>query len=170
VTPRSRSGSRPLLALGRHHEAIPQLQSAVDAQPLHERLWALLALALYRGSRQADALRAVARARDVLLDELGLDPGPELRDLEQRILAHDASLLLDAAPARPVPSHTPAVVHVPRVSLVGRPHEWRSLVDALEAAQGGTRPRAHRGRARHRQEHPSPRPSSPTPEPRGGGR
>jgi DNA-binding SARP family transcriptional activator len=125
-----------LLALGRHHEAIPQLQSAVDAQPLHERLWALLALALYRGSRQADALRAVARARDVLLDELGLDPGPELRDLEQRILAHDASLLLDAAPARPVPSHDPAVVHVPRVSLVGRPHEWRSLVDALEAAQG----------------------------------
>ena len=65
-----------LLALGRHAEAVPALQSAVDEQPLRERLWALLALALYRSSRQADALRALSTARSMLLDELGLDPGP----------------------------------------------------------------------------------------------
>ncbi|MFN8022571.1 MAG: BTAD domain-containing putative transcriptional regulator [Acidimicrobiales bacterium] len=125
-----------LLALGRHHEAIPQLQAAVDAQPLHERLWALLALALYRGSRQADALRAVSRAREVLLDELGLDPGPELRDLEQRILAHDTSLVLETTPTRPEPVVVPVVVEAPKVELVGRPHEWQALVDALDAARG----------------------------------
>jgi DNA-binding SARP family transcriptional activator len=124
-----------LLALGRHQEAIPQLQSAVDAQPLHERLWALLALALYRTSRQADALRAVARAREVLLDELGLDPGPELRDLEQRILAHDTSLVLEVAPVRVEPALAQVVADGPRVELVGRPHEWQALVDALDGAR-----------------------------------
>lgn len=140
-----------LLALGRHQEAVPQLQAATDAQPLHERRWALLALALYRSSRQADALRALSRAREVLIDELGLDPGPELRELERQILAQDPSLLLEAVPGRPVaagppppaPPFAPAApdgpavdagVLVAPVTLVGRPHEWQALTAALGRA------------------------------------
>ena len=90
-----------LLALGRHAEAVPALQLAVDEHPLRERLWALLALALYRSSRQADALRALSTARASLLDELGLDPGPELRALENRILAQDPGLLATPDVAAP---------------------------------------------------------------------
>lgn len=124
-----------LLALGRHQEAIPQLQATVDEQPMHERLWGLLALALYRSGRQADALRALSSAREVLLDELGLDPGPDLRELEHRILAQDPALLLDGGPSRhaPTPS-SPALVDAPRVALVGRPVEWAALQQALDAA------------------------------------
>lgn len=127
-----------LLTLGRHAEAIPLLQTAVDEQPLREQLWALLALALYRSSRQADALRALSTARTMLLDELGLDPGPELRDLENRILAQDPALALA------LPEHTTAAAPAPerdvapRVELVERSDEWRALVEALEgAAHGG---------------------------------
>ncbi len=124
-----------LLALGRHQEAIPQLQAAVDEQPMHERLWGLLALALYRSGRQADALRALSSAREVLLDELGLDPGPDLRELEQRILAQDPGLQLDGGAHRPAPASPPPVpVDVPRIALVGRPAEWSALQGALEAA------------------------------------
>ena len=100
-----------LLALGRHAETVPRLQTAVADHPLRERLWGQLALALYRSSRQADALRAIGTAREQLLDELGLDPGPELRALEQRILAQDPTLLLPVTSAPVAPGHTG---HVPR--------------------------------------------------------
>jgi DNA-binding SARP family transcriptional activator len=126
-----------LLALGRHAEATPRLQTAVDEQPLRERLWALLALALYRSSRQADALRALSTARSMLLDELGLDPGPELRELERRILAQDTTLLLSATDT-PVPA-TVAQERAapPRTELVERSYEWQALVAALDAAGSG---------------------------------
>jgi len=126
-----------LLALGRHQEAVPALQVAVDEKPLRERRWALLAAALYRSSRQADALRALSSARAVLLDDLGLDPGPELRELEQRILAQDPALLATvpevAAPVRVVAE--PVVESGPE--LVGRTTEWTALTDALGAAARG---------------------------------
>lgn len=122
-----------LLALGRHAEAVPALQAAVDEHPMRERLWAQLALALYRCSRQADALRALSTSRTTLLDELGLDPGPELRELESRILAQHPALLAPAVAVAPAP-----VVAVdpdqPRVELVGRDAEWRVLTDTLGAA------------------------------------
>ncbi|MBI5090585.1 MAG: AAA family ATPase, partial [Actinobacteria bacterium] len=127
-----------LLALGRHLETVPALQSAVDDQPLRERLWALLALALYRSGRQADALRALSAARERLLDELGLDPGPALRELEGRILAHDPSLVATQVPA---PPRAPTVIEqqpAAAVELVGRGREWQTLVSALDAAAGGT--------------------------------
>jgi DNA-binding SARP family transcriptional activator len=127
-----------LLALGRHGEAVPSIQAAVDASPLRERRWALLALALYRSSRQAEALRALSSARSVLLEDLGLDPGPELRELERRILAQDPGLAL-AAPAPPVVSAAP-VVERPAQSgpeLVGREAEWRALATALAGAGSG---------------------------------
>lgn len=122
-----------LLALGRHAEAVPALQAAVDATPLRERLWAQLALALYRSSRQADALRAVATARATLLDELGLDPGPELRELENRILAHDPALLAVPAAVAPVMAEL-APLERPTAELVGRAAEWAALQRALERA------------------------------------
>ena len=64
--------------------------------PLRERLWRLLVLALYRAERQADALAAYRRARDMLAEELGLEPGEELRELEQAVLRQEV-------PAAPPP-------------------------------------------------------------------
>jgi DNA-binding SARP family transcriptional activator len=122
-----------LLALGRHTEAVPALQAAVDEHPMRERLWAQLALALYRCSRQADALRALSAARTTLLDELGLDPGPELRELESRILAQDPVLLAPAVTVAPQAVVT-VDIDVPRVELVGRDAEWRALTAALTSA------------------------------------
>jgi DNA-binding SARP family transcriptional activator len=90
------------LALGRHAELVSELEALVQAQPLRERPRAQLMLALYRSGRQADALAAYRAARETLVDELGIDPGPELKELEAAILRQDASLLLEEAPlARP---------------------------------------------------------------------
>jgi DNA-binding SARP family transcriptional activator len=80
------------LALGRAAELVPELEALVAQQPFHEGLRAQLMLALYRCGRQADALAAYRDARRALVDELGIEPGPELRRLEQAILAHDPSL------------------------------------------------------------------------------
>ena len=85
------------MALGRHVAAASELERMVDEAPLRERRWAQLILALYRSRRQADALRAYQRCRTVLADELGIDPGPELRALEQAVLGQDPSLEARAA-------------------------------------------------------------------------
>ncbi len=82
-----------LLDLGRAAEAVPDLESYVDAQPLREDAWRLLALALYRTGRQGEALAALRRARTVLAAELGIDPGPALRQLEQDVLAQAPQLV-----------------------------------------------------------------------------
>ena len=71
---------------------IGELEALVRAHPLREGLWALLMVALYRDGRQADALATYQRARSQLADELGLDPGLQLQQLEQQILVHDAAL------------------------------------------------------------------------------
>jgi predicted ATPase/class 3 adenylate cyclase len=71
---------------------VADLEAAVREQPLREHRWELLMLALYRSGRQADALRAFRRARQHLSDELGLDPGPALVELEALILVHDPTL------------------------------------------------------------------------------
>ncbi|HUP33171.1 MAG TPA: BTAD domain-containing putative transcriptional regulator [Gaiellaceae bacterium] len=84
------------LALGRHGELVGELQSLVAEHPLRERLRGQLMLALYRAGRQAEALETYRETRTALLDELGIDPGPALQELERAILRHDASL---AAPA-----------------------------------------------------------------------
>ena len=87
------------LALGRHASLVPELEALVAEQPYRERLRAQLMLALYRSGRQADALRAYQTARRTLGDELGLEPGPELRELEAAILRHDDRLSLDGSVA-----------------------------------------------------------------------
>jgi len=86
------------LALGRHAELVSELEALVQAQPLRERPRAQLMLALYRSGRQADALAAYRTARKTLVEELGIDPGPDLRELEAAILRQDESLLLEEAP------------------------------------------------------------------------
>ena len=80
------------LTTGRGTELVGELERLVAAEPLRERLWAQLMLALYRSGRQAEALDAYRRARQTLVSELAIEPGPELRDLERRILAHDPTL------------------------------------------------------------------------------
>ncbi|HEX5615780.1 MAG TPA: BTAD domain-containing putative transcriptional regulator, partial [Acidimicrobiia bacterium] len=117
------------LAAGHPDAAIPALEALVAAHPFRERLRALLMTALYRVGRQADALRCCADGRRVMIDELGVEPGPELRQLEDRILAQDPDLLL--APAAPTPE--------PRapsrsVGLFGRERELGALDGVLDLA------------------------------------
>jgi DNA-binding SARP family transcriptional activator len=71
------------LACGKDRELVPELEGLVGEQPLRERLWAGLLLALYRAGRQADALRAYQRARTMLVEELGIEPSAELRRLQR---------------------------------------------------------------------------------------
>jgi adenylate cyclase len=83
------------LEAGDHHLVVGELAGLAESHPTRERLWFLLMLALYRGGRQAEALRAYDRVRRLLGGELGLEPSPELADLEERILLHDPSLTSD---------------------------------------------------------------------------
>jgi predicted ATPase/DNA-binding SARP family transcriptional activator len=85
-----------LLALGRAAEAVTALEPLVHLHPLDEGLWAQLMLALYRIGRQSDALRAYQRARSNLAQDLGIEPGHELADVERRILDHDPTLVFPA--------------------------------------------------------------------------
>jgi DNA-binding SARP family transcriptional activator/pimeloyl-ACP methyl ester carboxylesterase len=89
------------LAAGGKGELVGELEALVREHPFRERLWAHLMVALYRGGRQADALAAYGRARSILREELGLEPGGELRRVERAVLEHDRSL--EASPARPAP-------------------------------------------------------------------
>src|SRR5580704_6171816 len=108
----SRAGAD--LGLRRCGELAGELEALCREHPLRERLWELLILALYRNGRQAEALRAYTEVRDHLADELGIDPGPALRELQARILAQDPSL----APASPAPTQKPLK---PRIAHVVAP-------------------------------------------------
>ncbi|MUN39043.1 BTAD domain-containing putative transcriptional regulator [Actinomadura litoris] len=115
------------LALGRHHALIGEMTSLAEEEPARERLCGLLMLALYRCGRQPEALAAYQRLRDILRDGFGLDPAPELRDLERDILnqhpglapplrtARDAAVTIEGAvaaegaeAAAPAPERAPA--------------------------------------------------------------
>src|SRR5271169_105330 len=118
----SRAGAD--LGLGRHGELAGELEALCREHPLRERLWELLILALYRSGRQAEALRAYTEIRDRLVDELGIDPGPALRELQARILAQDPSLGPASAPASPAPAPVvapPEAAGHPEDSLVPAP-------------------------------------------------
>ena len=94
-----------LLALGRHGEAVAELEALVAEHPVRERLRGQLMLALYRSGRQAEALEAFAAGRRLLVDELGIEPGDQLRALHQRILEQDPAL---AAPRPPLAARSPS--------------------------------------------------------------
>ena len=132
------------LALGRQADLVGELESLVAHHPLRERFRAQLMRALYRSGRQAEALAAYQDARHVLVGELGIEPGRELRELEQAILRQDRSLDLlppSAAPpesraelssvARPAPERRPGSV------FVGRERELAALLSALDDAVSG---------------------------------
>lgn len=132
------------LALGRHDVLVPRIEARLVDHPLRERMWRQLMTALYRSGRQAEALRAYQRARTVLVDELGLEPGPELRRIEAAIVAQDADLelvdLLAVEPAvatvAPEP-HTGSLAWASRlrnVPFVGRAEARQRLRRAYHRA------------------------------------
>jgi DNA-binding SARP family transcriptional activator len=108
------------LALGQHAQVVPELEQAVASNPLREQLRGQLMLALYRGGRQAEALDRYREGRRLLVEELGIEPGPELRALEAAILRHDPTL--DApAPKRPGEVPPPAGPAQRTVRRQGKP-------------------------------------------------
>ena len=115
------------LGLSRHDQVVGELEALVAEHPLRERLRGQLMLALYRMGRQADALEAYQDARRVLLDELGLEPGPELRELEQAILRQEESLSPRPLPESNVPS--------PISTLVGRDLELEEICSTLRGGE-----------------------------------
>ncbi|WP_405976619.1 winged helix-turn-helix domain-containing protein [Streptomyces sp. NBC_00988] len=98
------------LALGQAAEAVPDLDAHVAEHPWREDAWRLLTLALYRTGRQGDALAVLRRARTLLVEQLGADPGPTLRRLEADILDHAAHL-----------DHPPSLAHAPYLTPVSDP-------------------------------------------------
>jgi DNA-binding SARP family transcriptional activator len=122
------------LALGRHAELIPELKFLVKRHPVSEHLRAQLMLALYRSGRQAEALGIYRAGRRVLVDQLGIEPGEELRELERAILAQDPSLAPPAAPEQPRNERRDKSS---RGALVGYEGELGALEDALEDALAG---------------------------------
>ncbi|MET8567851.1 BTAD domain-containing putative transcriptional regulator [Streptomyces sp. NPDC004783] len=126
------------LEQGCHAEAVSELTALTAAHPLRERLRELLMLALYRSGRQAEALAVYADTRRLLADELGVDPRPGLRELQQRILQADPALAEPSAPAAesaaaPVrPAQLPATVP----DFTGRASFVRELSEVLGSASG----------------------------------
>ena len=124
------------LQLGRHTALVGELEQLVDAHPLRERLRGQLMLALYRCGRQAEALEVYRAARLALSDELGLDPSPELQELERRILRQDPDLLdtplvaaTDGAPGREVSELRLVTVLAATPPAAEDPEHHRRLLD-----------------------------------------
>ncbi len=97
-----------MLALGDHHQAVPQLAGLIREYPLRERFRGQLMVALYRCGRQAEALAEFAAARRVLAGELGIEPGPGLRRLQQQVLTADPALDAPAGAGVPAGGGVPA--------------------------------------------------------------
>ncbi|MGY1669979.1 BTAD domain-containing putative transcriptional regulator [Geodermatophilus sp. SYSU D00710] len=122
-----------LLALGETGRAVADLQAHLAAAPLREQARASLARALYLGGRPGEALAVLAEGRRLLREELGLDPGPALRRVEERILRRDPAL--QPAPVRSAPAPSPAAGPPP---LRGREGECGLLARVLTDAAGGS--------------------------------
>src|SRR6516165_896660 len=112
------------LALGRQALLVGEIERLIALHPFRERLRAQLMLALYRSGRQAEALEAYRQARTALVEELGIEPGTALQELERAILAQDPGLLLPASGPAPLSESidAPAAGNLPPelTSLIGR--------------------------------------------------
>jgi predicted ATPase/DNA-binding SARP family transcriptional activator len=122
------TGCAARLRLGDANDAIGDLELAVTSYPYQESLWVLLITALYQAGRQADALETYQRVRHRLADDLGLDPGPQLQELEQQILNHDTTIEPPARATTIVTGNLPPIAP----ELVGRDNEL-AAVSALLA-------------------------------------
>jgi DNA-binding SARP family transcriptional activator/tetratricopeptide (TPR) repeat protein len=113
------------LALGRHATVVGELRRHVGEHPLRERPWGQLMRALHDSGRQAEALRAYQQVRQTLIDEIGVEPGAELRLLQQRLLAGDSGeqVVVRSAPVCQLPADVP--------DFTGREPELRELVARL---------------------------------------
>jgi DNA-binding SARP family transcriptional activator/Flp pilus assembly protein TadD len=120
------------LQLGRHAELAPELRPLAAQYPLRERFAAQLMLALVRCGRQAEALEAYQRTRGALIEQLGAEPGAELRELHQRVLTADPTLA--APPARPTASEAvrPRELPAPVAHFAGRADELAALTGLLD--------------------------------------
>lgn len=143
------------LALGDHAGAAAELELLTTSYPMRERLWALRTLALVRSGRQAEALEVLRQVRQVLTDELGIDPGVELRQLQEQVLRQDPALAWSppaggtppppAARSPRAPTRTTAGaagdwhegISAPDWPLLGRDAEIGLLEEALEQALTG---------------------------------
>lgn len=123
-----------ILEVGRPEVAVSELQPLISEHPFRERLWWQRMLALHRCGRTEEALNAFHRARRSLITEIGLEPGPELVDLQQRILRRDPTLDLPVVrPPRAPPRGVE--VHLPRPrALIGRRRDQAELVAALSTS------------------------------------
>lgn len=126
------------LELGRHREVLPRLEQLVATYPMREAFWAQLMLALYRSDRQGDALTAFRRAREALADELGVDPGPTLRELESAVLRQESWLDAPAVSDTPAATSAPLEHDVPRPphAVIGRDGV---IAEVVESLRGGAR-------------------------------
>ncbi|WP_188316760.1 tetratricopeptide repeat protein [Solihabitans fulvus] len=118
--------ARVRLALGQHAELIPELTELIADNPLRERPHGLLMLALHRAGRRADAVRAFDDAREILVEQLGIDPGPELQGLRQQILRDET------APAAPRAARNDLPGDI--TDFTGRDDELRRLLATLPRA------------------------------------
>jgi predicted ATPase/DNA-binding SARP family transcriptional activator len=116
------------LAAGNHRRLIPEIERALSDHAYSERLWGALMLALYRSGRQAESLRAFGRLRTLLGEELGIEPGPDVASLEERILLQDPDLLL-SGPA------TQGSLPAPISPLVGRVDEVAAVLALLGSSR-----------------------------------
>lgn len=123
--------TRALLGLGRHRELVPELEALVGQHPLHEDLRGQLMVALHRCGRQAEALAQYAAARDLLVEETGLEPAAELRELQIAILRDDPRLEMEDAELRSR-RHLPA----PPSPIIGRRDDIDEVATVL---RGGSR-------------------------------
>ncbi|KAA2264691.1 tetratricopeptide repeat protein [Solihabitans fulvus] len=125
------------LQLGRHAHLGTELRELTARHPLRERFWAQRMLALYRSGRQAEAVDSYRAVSGILADELGIDPGAQLRELHQRILSGDAAL--DAPDVTPAVPHrvTPRQLPAHTAHFVGRAKELHRLTGLLDSAAHG---------------------------------
>ncbi|MEU9380818.1 BTAD domain-containing putative transcriptional regulator [Streptomyces sp. NPDC048279] len=126
------------LEQGSHAEAVSELTALTAAHPLRERLRELLMLALYRSGRQAEALAVYADTRRLLAEELGVDPRPGLRDLQQRILQADPALAEPSSPAADPPAVLVRPAQLPATvpDFTGRSACVTELGEVLASADG----------------------------------
>jgi DNA-binding SARP family transcriptional activator len=126
------------LACGRHGEVTAELEALTGEHPLRERFWAQRMVALYRSGRQAEALAVYADTRRLLAEELGVDPRPDLRALQERILRADPGLAQPSAPQPQPVVHHPRPAQLPATvpDFTGRVSFVRELGEILASAEG----------------------------------